>query len=112
MNDNNSIDTDRRVESRALPDQIHSVQFTKQGLDMTYQFKIRNISTKGMCILVRQGSQVISHLKVGDILDMKYYPEEGKGAIDQSKTEIIHISKGKPGWFEGHCLVGLSILKT
>ena len=79
---------------------------------MTYQFKIRNISTKGMCILVRQNSHVISHLEVGNILDMKYYPEEGKGHIDQSKTEIVHITKGKPGWFEGHYLVGLSILRT
>jgi len=111
MNDN-STDTDRRIESRTLPDQYHSVQFTKPGLDMTYQFKIRNISTRGMCILVRKNSQVISHLKVGDILDMKYYSEEGKGPIDQSGTEIIHITKGEPGWFEGHYLVGLSKLGT
>jgi len=111
MNDN-STDTDRRIESRTLPDQYHSVQFTKQGLDMTYQFKIRNISTSGMCILVRQNSHVMSHLKVGDVLDMKYYSEEGKGPIDQSETEIIHITKGEPGWFEGHYLVGLSKLRT
>ncbi len=111
MNDN-STDTDRRIESRTLPDQYHSVQFTKQGLDINYQFKIWNISTKGMCILVREDSDVLSHLKVGDILDMKYYPEEGKVLIDQSKTEIIHITKGEPGWFEGHYLVGLSKLET
>ena len=111
MNDN-STDTDRRIESRTLPDLYHSVQFTKQGLDMTYQFKIRNISTKGMCILVGQNSHVISHLEVGNILDMKYYPEEGKGPIDQSKTEIIHITKGEPERFEGHYLIGLSLLRT
>ena len=111
MNDH-STDPDRRIESRTLPDQYHSVQFTKLGLDMTYQFKIRNISTRGMCILVRQNSHVISHLKVGDVLDMKYYSEEGKGPIDQLETEIIHITKGEPGWFEGHYLVGLSKLRT
>ena len=111
MNDN-STDTDRRVESRTLPNQDHNVQFTKQGLDITYQFKIRNISLKGMCILVRQDSHVMSHLKVGDVLDVKYYSEEGKSPVDQSKTEIIHITRGEPGWFEGHYLVGLSKLRT
>jgi len=111
MNENNT-DIERRVESRTLPKQYHSVQFTKQGLNIIYQFKIWNISTKGMCILVREDSHVMSHLKVGDILDMKYYLEEGKRPVDQSKTEIIHITKGKPGQFEGHYLVGLSKLGT
>lgn len=106
----NSTESERRVESRSLPKQYHSVQFTKQGLNITYQFKIRNISTKGMCILVRQDSHVMNHLKEGDILDMQYYHESGKRPADKSKTKIIHITKGKPGQFEGHYLVGLSIL--
>jgi hypothetical protein len=110
MNENNT-DIERRIESRTLPDQYHSVQFTKQGLDITYQFKIWNISTKGMCILVRQDSHVLSHLKVGDILDMHYYLESGKRPVDKSKTEIIHITKGEPGQFEGHYMVGLSKLE-
>ena len=110
MNDN-STDIDRRIESRTLLDRYHSVQFTKQGLDITYQFRIRNISKKGVCILVRQDSNLMGHLKVGDILDMKYYSEEGKRLIDQSRTKIIHITKGKPGWFEGHYLVGLYNLR-
>ena len=62
--------------------------------------------------MVRKNSHVMSHLKVGDILDMKYYPEEEKGFVDQLETEIIHITKGEPGWFEGHYLVGLSKLRT
>ena len=111
MNENNS-DTERRIESRAIPDQYHSVQFTKQGLDITYQFKIWNISTKGMCILVREDSDVLSHLKVGDILDMSYYLEAGKRPVDESRTEIVHITKGEPGQFEGHYMLGLSKLET
>lgn len=107
MNENN-VDNERRVESRTTPDKYHSVQFTKQGLDITYQFKIWNISTKGMCILVRQDSPVLSHLKVGDILDMSYYLESGKRPAEDSRTEIIHITKGEPGHYEGHYMVGLS----
>ncbi len=111
MNEN-STDNERRIESRAIPDEYHSVQFTKQGLDITYQFKIWNISTKGMCILVRQDSQVLRHLKVGDILNMKYYLEAGKSPVDESRTEIIHITKGEPGQYEGHYMVGLSKFET
>jgi len=111
MNENNK-DTERRVESRAIPDQYHSVQFTKQGLDITYQFKIWNISTKGMCILVREDSDIMSHLKVGDILDMSYYLESGKRPVDESRTEIVHITKGEPGQFEGHYMIGLSKLEA
>jgi hypothetical protein len=111
MNEN-TADNERRVESRTIPDQYHSVQFTKQGLDITYQFKIWNISSKGMCILVRQDSPVLKHLKVGDILDMSYYLEDGKRPAEESRTEIIHITKGEPGQFEGHYMVGLSKLKA
>ena len=63
MNENGT-ESERRVESRSLPTQYHSVQFTKQGLNITYQFKIRNISTKGMCILVREDSHVMNHLNL------------------------------------------------
>ena len=111
MNENN-VDNERREESRTTPDKYHSVQFTKQGLDITYQFKIWNISTKGMCILVRQDSPVLSHLRVGDILDMSYYLESGKRPVDDSRTEIIHITKGEPGHYEGHYMVGLSRINT
>ena len=111
MNEN-SNDTERRGESRTKPDQYHSVQFTKQGLDISYHFKIWNISTKGMCILVRQDSEVLGHLKVGDILDTSYYLESGNIPANESRTEIIHITKAESGKFEGHYLVGLSKLEN
>ena len=43
---------DRRSEERALDDRFFSVEFSKKGLDAIYQFKIWNISAKGMCIMV------------------------------------------------------------
>ena len=54
----------------------------------------------------------MSHLKVGDLLDMEYYSEKGKGPIDQAKTQIKHITKNEQGRFGGHYLVGLSKLGT
>ena len=75
---------------------------------MIYQFKIWNIAKKGMCILVRHDSNIMSHLKVGDLLDMEYYSGKGKGPIDQAKTRIKHITKNEQGRFKRHYLVGLS----
>ena len=108
----NSTSSDRRVDARVSNEQYYSVQFTKRGLGVLYHFKIWNIHSKGMCILVRHDSMIMNHLKVWDILDMQYYSEKGEGPIDLAKTQIKHITKNKQGRFKGHYLVGLFKLGT
>ena len=108
----NEKEVERRSEVRTLIDKYFSVEFSKKGLDSLYHFKIWNISTKGMCIIVREDSDIINHLSVGDILDMKYYPVEESSPAEYSKTEITHITKDDDGRFKGHYLVGLSIMKS
>ncbi|RJQ57206.1 MAG: hypothetical protein C4530_13090 [Desulfobacteraceae bacterium] len=102
---------DRRSEARTLVDRFYSVEFSKKGMDAIYQFKIWNISPKGMCILVKENSALVRHLKVGDVLDMKYYPSDDTGPVERCKTEITHITKDAEGKFKGHFLVGLSMVK-
>jgi len=55
------MSVDRRSEERTLIDRYYSVEFAKKGVDAIYQFKIWNISTKGMCIVVKEGSALVSH---------------------------------------------------
>ena len=107
----NSMIFERRSEDRASNDKYHSVQFSKPELEAYYQFKVRNISRKGMCILVREDSNVIKHLHVGDILDMQFYPLKASDPVIYSKTEIIHILRDDQGRFKGHYLVGLATLE-
>ena len=102
---------DRRSEERTLIDRYFSVEFSKKGLDSIYHFKIWNISTKGMCIVVKEDSALIGHLQVGEILNMKYYPSDETGPVEHKETEITHITKNAHGRFKGHFLVGLSIMK-
>jgi hypothetical protein len=111
MKNHDVSSVDRRSEERTLVDRFFSVEFSQKGLNAIYQFKIWNISIKGICILVKEDSALMAHLKVGDVLDMKYYPTDESGPIQQSKTEITHITKDAEGRFKGHFLVGLSILK-
>ncbi len=101
---------DRRSEPRATDRKYYSVQFTREGLDSFYQFKLWNISPKGMCILVKKNSEVLKHLTVGDTIDMTYYIVDTLGESEKLKTQIKHITENEDGRFQGHCLVGLAIL--
>ena len=101
-------DVDRRSETRTIVDQYSSVELSISNLNYLYQFKIRETSQTGMGILVREDSVILKHLKVGDILNMKYYPLELSEQPEYLKTEIKHITKDDQGRFKGHYLVGLS----
>ena len=100
---------EKRSEERTVADVYYSVQFHPKGLPSVYQFKIRNISSKGLCILIKEDSQVLEHITVGDLLEMTYYRNDSTMNTQIMKTRIKHISKGEPGLFEGHHLVGLEI---
>ena len=110
LNHTSSDMPERRSETRATDSRYYSVQFTTEGLDSFYQFKLWNISAKGICILVNENSDVLNHLKVGDAIEMTYYLTNRQGAFENLKTEIKHITKNEDGRFRGHYLVGLSIL--
>ena len=85
----------RRSEPRSITDQYHCVEFQINTIGSYYQFKIWDLSAKGMCILVKEDSAVMSHIHVGDIIEMKYYPTQSSGAIEVIRTEIRHITKGE-----------------
>lgn len=101
---------ERRSERRNIIDQYYSVEFSIRDCPFTYQFKIWDISRKGICVLVKEDSDLLNHLTVGDILSLKYYTTNTSKPIEFLKTEIRHITKDEKGRFKGLFLVGLSIL--
>ena len=103
-------DLGRRSEPRTPSDRYHSVEVAVKGLAAVYQFKIWNISSKGMCILLMEDSVMLNHLDVGNILDMRYYPMEMRQPTEQLKTKIQHITREHDGKFKGRVLVGLSLV--
>jgi len=102
---------DRRPKSRRIIDKYHSVEFSISGCPC-YQFKISDISSKGICVLVRENSCLLDHLKVGDILNLKYYPADSANPPEFLKTRIKHITKDEKGHLRGLYLVGLSIMRN
>jgi hypothetical protein len=101
---------EKRAEERKPAEPYYSVEFTPRGLASAYQFKIWNISSRGLCILVKETSQILKHIKVGDINQMTYYRTDSVMQTETLKTEIKHISRDEAGRFPGHFLVGLAIL--
>ncbi len=101
---------ERRCEPRTLADKFCSVEFSANGLATIYQFKLRDLSSKGACVLVKDDSELIKYLKRGDRYKMRYYPTEASGPKAELNTEIRYITKDENGRYPGHYLVGLSIL--
>ena len=100
--------TEIRSESSTILDQYYSVQFSLSKMDPTYLFKLRDISSNGLCILVKQDSTVFRQLNEGDILDMEYNPTRSSGPTKLFKTQIT--SKNCYDRFKGHSLVELMII--
>ena len=95
-------------ESSNILDKYYSVQFSLSRMDPAYLFKLRDISSNGLCILVKQDSTVFRQLNEGDILDMEYNPTRSSGPTKLLKTQIT--SKNCYDRFKGHSLVELAII--
>jgi len=108
-NSDNDSRQDRRPESRTLLNLYYSVEFRLEETGNVYQFKLRDMSSKGLGILVNKDSAVLKHLKVGDTLDMHYIPPESAGTSESLKTKIAHITEKEEEPFKGHFIIGLSI---
>jgi len=101
--------SEKRHESRTEVDKYYSVELSIPDTSLIYQFKIWNLSSRGICIVVKEDSDLLKHLEVGNILDMKYCPTNSSCPTEYLKTEIKHITKDKQGRFRNHVLVGLFI---
>ena len=105
-NVNDSVE--RKSDAKTILDEYYSVQFFINGKGPGYLFKLRNISSNGHCILVKQDSFVFKALNVGDILDMEYNQPESFGVGTLLKTRIT--SKIPHERYSGHSIVELSVI--
>lgn len=102
---------EKRSEDRSTVDAYHSVEFLLSSAQYIYQFRIWNLSPQGMCVVVRKDSDLLKHLKVGDVIKLRYHPGDLKNPIASLRTEIKHITQQEEGRFKGHSLVGLRIFE-
>lgn len=101
---------DRRSEQRVPGEDFHSVELSLPELDYVYQFNLWNLSSQGLCFLVRMDSPVLDFLGVGSVLEMKFYGPVSPEPPRILRAKIKHVSPAVEGRFRNHTLVGLSIL--
>ncbi|MCP4114493.1 MAG: hypothetical protein GY737_03670 [Desulfobacteraceae bacterium] len=111
-NSNPGSDHDQRLSYRRYLDLFHSVELSIAGMPYCYQFKLRDRSKKGMCVLVQEKSDIMGHLNIGDILDVKYWPSDKTVPPENLKTQIRHITKTPENQSAGHYYVGLMVVET
>ena len=106
----NSSSDERRSEPRKDVKRFHSVEINLGAPLPIYQFNLRDISENGVCILVKEDSPILENIKVGQELNLIYYASDSSktNITKQLKTTIRHITKGKPGHYRGHYMVGVS----
>ena len=95
----------KRIEPRIICHGNASVEFIPGNNQMIYHFKLRDFSTKGFGIMVKKESKVLTLLKEGDIMDMKYHSEKPISNPVSHKTQIKHISEPDPGTYKDLSLI-------
>ncbi len=110
--ENNNIDNQaeiQRAEPRINADKYESVEFKSSKSNVLQRFKLLDVSEKGLCFVTNSDSVVLKELKVGDILNMKYYPADASKGAEHLTTEIKHVTNADKEGYEGQSLVGLLI---
>lgn len=102
---------EKRAETRTIVNEYYSVDLSVENESFLYQFKIWDVSSKGMCLLIKEGSAAMKYLHIGDEIKMRYYKADSTSPGKYLKTEITHITKYEEGQFKGHHLVGIRILE-
>ena len=112
MTEGNSAENrpDRRSAVREPSKRFHSVEM-KIGSLPIYLFKLKDISSNGACFLVKEGSSILKHLKVGQVLNMKYHANDEMEPSEVFKSEIKYIQNNVEGQFKGHYSVGIMLLE-
>jgi len=103
---------EKRSELRKVTDKYYSVEFKAEASGWLYRFRLRDISSNGICILVKETSDLLQQIRVNDTLDMKYYSEKSLEKPENIRTKIQHITKDELGRYQGDYFVGLEILQA
>jgi len=93
-------------------DDYYSAEFVVDGLAVSYQFKIWEKTPKAVSVVVKENSDLLQLLKVGDTLNVKYYSIQSAYPSEWQRTAVRHITWNNQGRLKGHYLVGLEIIEN
>jgi hypothetical protein len=102
-------DSDKTRTSHLLAE-FYSVEFPLGDVQPLYQFKLWRSDENTFFLLAKESSDLVSRLKVGRIVPMKYYSEDAMLSTEVHNTQITEIVKETQGRFSGHYRIGLNIV--
>ena len=94
-----------------ITDRYSSVEISISKVEPAYMFRIRNIPSSGVGILVKEDSAILRHLRVGDTLNLKYNPFEASDVPEYLKTEIRYITEYDQTRPNKHYLVNFAVIE-
>ena len=103
--------TEMRSEARKQLNQYCNARFLNNGPNDTYRLKILNRASKSMCFQVKENSDILPRLKIGDALELIYHPTHSLYPCVYLEGVVRHITKRYQGRRKGGYLVGLETLK-
>ncbi len=101
---------ERRAEPRRTKLTNYRAEIKLAGQPI-YQFRVRDVSTKGAGILIKDDSGFLSMIEVGQIVNVNFISPEGTAPSGMHKAQIKHLSKPDKAGVKGHRLVGILILE-
>jgi hypothetical protein len=106
-----SRNTEKRKTPRSSEVPSPMVEIKFPGVPL-YQLKIQDAADKGVGFIVRPDSNLLNHIKPGQILKVGLIApsEDYQRPSGRYLSRIEHITEVKERPFRGHMLVGLSFL--
>ncbi len=99
---------EKRSAERKTAARSHRVEIKLPGIP-AYQFKVKDLSLEGACVLIKQNSGIVTYLNVDQQLDLNYYAINYRNPQISVKAQIKHMTRADMPPFQGHFLVGLRI---
>jgi hypothetical protein len=98
----------RKSRSKDLSNPMVEIKITGNPI---YQLKVRDISDKGVGVLVRPDSKLLNLIEIGHEIGIKLVlPREYRGPSGKFRARVEHISEIVEGPYQGHFVVGISFL--
>lgn len=101
---------EKRAESRKNLENIKSVELKLPNLPI-YVFRAKDTSPNGICFLVKADSDILNHIQVGQVLNLRYHTEDTTKPTEVLTSKIKHITEMDKGLYKDHQLVGLMVLE-
>jgi hypothetical protein len=100
---------ERRSENREPADPLCRAIVRVSGIPV-FEFPLHDVSRNGTCFVVAEDSAAFRHLKVGQMLEIRYqHPDESKSTV-LYRSEVRHITRAAEDRLEGHYLIGVRIV--